>query len=98
MSVNEYDTTYARELDEKDELGRFRNEFHIPQLNGQDMHYFTGNSLGLQPKKTVEFLNEELQLWQAEGVEGHFKGERPWFHYHKFTKGSSGPNCWCQAK
>jgi len=78
---------YARQLDEKDPLKDYRNHFHIPQINGKDALYFTGNSLGLQPKSVSQFINEELEDWANLGVEGHFHAKkRPWFHYHKFSK------------
>ncbi|MCF6351888.1 MAG: kynureninase [Cyclobacteriaceae bacterium] len=79
---------YAQSLDEKDPLKSFREKFHIPTHQGKDALYFTGNSLGLQPKETAKLINEELELWKQRGVEGHFEGERPWFHYHKFAKES----------
>jgi kynureninase len=82
----EYSESFAKELDKADEISHFRNRFHIPQYENKDVHYFTGNSLGLQPKTVKELVNEELDAWEKFGVEGHFEGKRPWFHYHKFTK------------
>ena len=43
---------FARSLDEKDPLKSYRNEFIFPKVNGKEVIYFTGNSLGLQPKRT----------------------------------------------
>ena len=43
-----------------------------------------GNSLGLQPKRTKEFLNQELEDWATFGVEGHFHAKNPWMPYHEF--------------
>jgi kynureninase len=83
----EFTEAYADKLDKEDEISHFRNSYHIPQFGGEDMRYFTGNSLGLQPKNVRELVNEELDAWEKYGVEGHFEGKRPWFHYHKFTKG-----------
>jgi kynureninase len=78
---------FAQSLDEKDTLKTYRNQFHIPKINGKDCIYFTGNSLGLQPKSTRQFVEEELLDWEKLGVEGHFHAKkRPWFHYHKFSK------------
>jgi kynureninase len=78
---------FAQSLDEKDPLKAYRNEFHIPKIDGKDCIYFTGNSLGLQPKSTSQFIEEELLDWEELGVEGHFHAKkRPWFHYHKFSK------------
>ena len=45
--------------------------------------YFTGNSLGLQPKKAGEYIQEELADWAKFGVEGHFHAKRPWYSYHE---------------
>ena len=50
--------------------------------------YFTGNSLGLQPKRAAEALQVELEDWGTLGVEGHFQGRNPWVNYHeRFTSG-----------
>ncbi|KAB5570179.1 pyridoxal phosphate-dependent transferase [Coniochaeta sp. 2T2.1] len=35
--------------------------------------YLCGNSLGLQPKRTVTRLNQYLSTWATQGVQGHFK-------------------------
>ena len=76
---------FASELDAKDELQHYRNEFHIPlQKNGEEHIYMCGNSLGLQPKRTKEFLNQELEDWATFGVEGHFHAKNPWMPYHEF--------------
>ena len=76
---------FASELDAKDELKDYRNEFHIPlQKNGKEHIYMCGNSLGLQPKRTKEFLNQELEDWATFGVEGHFHAKNPWMPYHEF--------------
>ena len=79
---------FALEQDQKDPLSQFREKFHIPQHNNAPCLYFTGNSLGLQPKSTADFITQELSDWKNLGVEGHFKGRNPWFEYHKFTKAS----------
>jgi len=77
---------FARNLDISDPLKHFRQKFHLPKVNGKLALYFTGNSLGLQPKTTKSFINQELADWAALGVEGHFHAKRPWLHYHKFSK------------
>jgi len=83
----EFTKEFAAQQDKADELSHFRNMFHMPKFDGREVHYFTGNSLGLQPKIAKELVDEELDAWAKYGVEGHFEGKRPWFHYHKFTKG-----------
>jgi len=66
-----------------------RDYFHIPKQRsgpnrGQDEIYFCGNSLGLQPKRTEQYLADLLQDWKALGVKGHHEGDYPWLPYHKF--------------
>ena len=76
---------FALELDANDELRNYRNEFYIPlQKNGEEHIYMCGNSLGLQPKRTKQFLNQELDDWATFGVEGHFHAKNPWLPYHEF--------------
>ena len=76
---------FALRLDAKDELRKYRDKFHIPlQKNGEEHIYMCGNSLGLQPKRTKEFLNQELEDWANFGVEGHFHAKNPWMPYHEF--------------
>ena len=64
--------------------GKYRDQFHIPKVNGQDSIYLCGNSLGLQPKKVKEYVNEELEDWATLGVEGHLHARHPWLPYHEF--------------
>lgn len=81
------DLDYALELDRADPLAGYRGQFHIPQHAGRDEIYLCGNSLGLQPKRTAQYLNEELEDWQRLAVKGHFDGRRPWMPYHEqFTE------------
>ncbi len=74
---------FARELDEKDSLKDFRQKFFIPQHEGKDCVYFTGNSLGLQAKTTSKYVQQELNDWAKLGVEGHFQAKNPWMPYHE---------------
>jgi kynureninase len=76
---------YAREQDKNDTLSHYRNQFHIPKnKNGNEWLYFTGNSLGLQPKSTQKYIQQELDDWANFGVEGHFEAKNPWMPYHEF--------------
>lgn len=81
----EYENTieFAKTADRNDILKSYRERFHFPKINGKDCLYFTGNSLGLQPKTTKDFVNRELEDWAKFGVEGHFDAKRPWFSYHE---------------
>ncbi len=74
---------FAKELDENDPLKHFRDQFYIPVINGKESIYFTGNSLGLQPKTTQEYVLNELEDWANFGVEGHFHATNPWLSYHE---------------
>lgn len=73
----------ARRLDEQDPLKGFRDKFYIPIMHGKESVYFTGNSLGLQPKSTQEYVMNELEDWANFGVEGHFHARNPWVSYHE---------------
>ncbi len=80
------DRAFAASMDRMDMLKEYRELFHIPQFNGRDAIYFTGNSLGLQPKKVREYVEQELKDWSEMGVEGHMHGKNPWFYYHHFLE------------
>ncbi len=76
---------FAKQLDQDDELSSFRNQFHIPKdKDGNDLIYMTGNSLGLQPKTTKDYIDQELIDWANLGVEGHTEAKNPWLPYHEF--------------
>lgn len=79
----ENNISFARSLDREDSLKQFRDKFYIPMVNGKDSIYFTGNSLGLQPKTTQEYVLDELEDWANYGVEGHFHARNPWVSYHE---------------
>ena len=76
---------YAQSLDQKDPLKVYRDKFHIPiQKDGNPFIYLCGNSLGLQPKSTQKYVQQELDDWAKFGVEGHFHAKHPWMPYHEF--------------
>jgi kynureninase len=76
---------FAKEQDLIDPLAHYRTKFHIPKNSrGEEWLYFTGNSLGLQPKKTKQYIEQELDDWAKLGVEGHFEAKNPWMPYHEF--------------
>lgn len=74
---------FALQQDKNDSLKHFRDKFYFPQHNGKNSIYFTGNSLGLQPKSTAKYIQQELNDWAEFGVEGHFMAKNPWFAYHE---------------
>lgn len=74
----------ARALDAADALARWRNEFCLPRgPAGAPLIYFCGNSLGLLPKRTRAYVEQELHDWAELAVEGHFRARRPWYSYHE---------------
>ncbi|MBP6040768.1 MAG: kynureninase [Flavobacterium sp.] len=74
---------FAQQLDAQDQLSQYQNEFSFPQVNGKKVIYFTGNSLGLQPKRAKTYVNEVMNDWANLAVEGHFYAEKPWWDYHE---------------
>ncbi len=83
MSTFENSLAFAQTRDAADPLRTFRTEFRFPQHEGRDALYFTGNSLGLQPKAAADALKQELDDWARFGVEGHFHAKHPWYSYHE---------------
>ena len=75
--------TFAQELDAKDTLKSYRAAFHFPKVAGKDVIYFTGNSLGLQPKIAQDYVDEIMTSWKELAVEGHFNADKPWWDYHE---------------
>lgn len=91
MTLNEtelFETSaeFAALLDTGDALRPYRKRFHIPlDEAGREVVYFTGNSLGLQPKTAREYIDQELDDWARLGVEGHLHAKHPWLPYHEFV-------------
>ena len=87
MTITERE--FARQMDREDPLRDFRDRFYIPTAaDGEEVIYFCGNSLGLQPKTTSDYLNRELERWAKKGVEGHFDGPDGWYGYHELLSES----------
>ncbi len=86
----QYDLGFAQSLDKTDKLASYRERFLFPQHNGVPVLYFTGNSLGLQPRGVREAFVEECDDWATYGVEGHFLARKPWYSYHeRFAAGAA---------
>jgi len=84
--MNNFQATlaFANEQDRIDPLRHFREKFHLPKnTQGKDIVYLCGNSLGLQPKNTQKYIQEELNDWAKLGVEGHTEAKNPWMPYHE---------------
>ena len=77
---------HTETLDAADPLRALRAKFLIPRHGGQDQLYFCGNSLGLQPLGARVHVEEVLDKWAHEAVEGHFTGQAQWMPYHEFVR------------
>ena len=87
MMTFENSREYAKQLDAQDALAKYRNEFNFPKVDGKKTIYFTGNSLGLQPKSAKTYIDEVMNDWAEMAVEGHFFADKPWWDYHeRFSK------------
>ena len=89
MEKFENNLGFAAELDAKDPLASYRDQFLFPSIGRDRSVYFCGNSLGLQPKATAEFIKQELEDWNELGVEGHLHARKPWLPYHEFLREST---------
>ena len=74
---------FARKLDKEDKLSKYREEFIFPKVNGKQVIYFVGNSLGLQPRSAQNYVDEIMKDWAELAVEGHFYANKPWWDYHE---------------
>lgn len=75
---------HAASLDAQDPLAKYRDQFYFPRTeNGSETVYLCGHSLGLQPKHTRDYIEQELEDWKDLGVESHFRGRHPWMPYHR---------------
>src|SRR5580704_6667615 len=87
MATTTFNTAagFAAEMDARDPLAQFRKQFHVPQApDGSEAVYLCGHSLGLQPKRVREYIEQELRDWEALAVEAHFRARNPWLPYHRF--------------
>jgi len=83
MKQLENSLEFARSADQSDVLKAYRKKFLFPKHNNQEVVYFTGNSLGLQPTTTESYIKQELEDWSTFGVEGHVHAKNPWLSYHE---------------
>jgi kynureninase len=78
---------FARHLDSIDPLRHWREHFYLPlRRDGTPYVYLCGHSLGLQPKSARAIVDQELDDWAQQGVEGHFHSSAPWYGYHEMFR------------
>lgn len=87
--IFENSQNFSEQQDQQDSLSYMRDKFYHPVIDDKQVLYFTGNSLGLQPKKTKDYIQVELDDWAKLGVEGHFHGTNPWYSYHELLTPAS---------
>ena len=78
----------AQQLDQEDPLASLRDEFEMTVTpNGEEEIYLVGNSLGLLPLSSRDYMNAEMNKWGRLGVRGHAGTDReldhPWSSYHE---------------
>jgi len=79
----EASTDFARHQDDLDSLKDYQDKFYLPDFGREHAVYFSGHSLGLQPKTSKAAVEAELADWARYGVEGHFDAKHPWYSYHE---------------
>ena len=92
MTAPAPDTVFLHEreralaLDAADPLRTLRGEFLMPAHAGAEQAYFVGNSLGLQPRGVRAHVEQVLDKWSTEAVEGHFTQPAQWLDYHELVR------------
>ncbi len=81
-----FSDAHAASQDASDPLRTLRDEFHIPLHAGIEQAYFCGNSLGLQPRGARAMVEEVLDKWADDAVEGHFREPAPGMPYHELVR------------
>jgi len=71
----------AKTMDQDDPLGSYLDKFHYPKNdNKENVIYFSGNSLGIQPKSVRKYVENELNVWEREGLLGQHSR---WENFHE---------------
>jgi len=67
---------FAKGMDAKDPLAKFRERFYIPK----GTIYVDGNSLGLCPKDAERDVLRALDEWKDLAIKGFMQADPPWFY------------------
>ena len=81
-----FSDAHAAALDADDPLCGYRDQFLLPRHGDREQAYFCGNSLGLQPRGARAHVEQVLDKWATEAVEGHFTGQAQWMPYHELVR------------
>src|SRR5699024_2220495 len=77
MSEDQLTQVFAKNLDNKDDLSAYREEFYT----NRETIYMDGNSLGLMSKRAESSLEKIKESWKKYGIDGWTKGDHPWFYF-----------------
>ena len=73
--------SYAKTMDQDDPLGLYQDKFHYPKNDDKkNVIYFSGNSLGIQPKSVRKYVEKELNVWEKKGLLGQ---HNRWENFHE---------------
>lgn len=78
----------AARLDATDPLAGYKKAFHFPKKDGENVVYFCGNSLGLQPRNTEAAIQQEMNDWKDLAINGFYQAKNPWLFYQDYFKTS----------
>lgn len=81
-----FSDAHALAQDAADPLRDYRDAFLVPRHGSDAQAYFCGNSLGLQPTGARAVVEEVLDKWATQAVEGHFLEPAPWMPYHELVR------------
>ncbi len=79
MTPLNFSKSEALDKDQSNPLQSIQNRFHLPIKNAEPVLYFSGNSLGLQPKGVEESLEAQIHIWAEKGANGYFSD---WVEFH----------------
>src|SRR5699024_5875687 len=78
MEANSFEVTesFAKQLDEKDSLAAYKEEFYVKEKE----YYMNGNSLGLLSKRSGTSLLDAVEDGKEFEVDGWLQAEPAWFY------------------
>ncbi|MFC7747189.1 kynureninase [Lentibacillus kimchii] len=82
-----YSRTDAEDMDARDELRQYRDEFYIPN----NTVYMDGNSLGLMTKRAESYTQSMLDAWKNYGIDGWTEGTYPWYYVSEYLGDRMAP-------
>ncbi len=78
---------FAKQLDSKDPLEQFKEQFIIPH----NTYYLNGNSLGLCSEAAENALEQVKKDWKNLAIKGWIQANTPWFWYSEHLSEQYAP-------